>query len=166
MRKLITICVLFSISMALKGQMVQNKSYAIMLKSLLTHDVIEISAKDAKKDTGAIFLDAREKKEYNVSHIKNAIWVGYDDFDLSRVKSISKNKKIMVYCSVGYRSEKVAKKLNAGGYTNVSNIVGGIFEWKNLNYSVVDNNGNETEKVHTYNKTWGVWLNNGVKVYD
>ncbi len=147
------------------AQFVQNKSYSAMLKALLSHNVKEMSAKEAKNDSTAVFLDAREKKEYEVSHLINATWVGYDDFDMNRIKGISKDKKIIVYCSVGYRSEKITEKLTKAGFINVTNVVGGIFEWKNLNYPVVDNTGKETEKVHAYSKTWGIWLNKGEKVY-
>lgn len=165
MKKIIYL-IAFCIPLALNAQFVQNKSYSAMLKALLSHNVKEMGAKEARKDTTAIFLDAREKKEFEVSHIKNAIWVGYDDFDFSRVKNIAKDKKIIVYCSVGYRSEKITEKLTKDGYTNVTNVVGGIFEWKNLGYSVVDNSGKETEKIHAYSKTWGIWLNKGEKVYN
>jgi rhodanese-related sulfurtransferase len=147
------------------GQFVQSKAYDAMLKTLLAHDVNEIGAKDAKKDSLVVFLDAREKREFEVSHIKNAIWVGYDDFNLIRVKNIPKGQKIIVYCSVGYRSEKIAGKLTKSGFINVSNVVGGIFEWANLGYPLVDSNGKPTEKVHAYDRIWGVWLNKGEKVY-
>jgi len=33
-----------------------------------------------------------------------------------------------VYCSLGIRSEVIAKKLKKAGYTNVFNLYGGIFE--------------------------------------
>lgn len=148
------------------AQFVQNKSYSIMLKVLLTGNVKEISVKEGSNDSKVLFLDAREKTEFNVSHLRNAIWVGYNDFDMSRVKNIVKSQKIIVYCSVGYRSEKITEKLSRAGYTNVYNMVGGIFEWKNQNNTVVDNAGAETEKVHGYNKTWGIWLNKGEKVYN
>lgn len=148
------------------AQFVQNKSYSIMLSAILSHNVKEVGVKEESKDSTAIFFDAREKAEYNVSHLKNATWVGYDNFDMNRVKHIAKTQKIIVYCSVGYRSEKITEKLNKAGYTNVSNMVGGIFEWKNQNNVVVDNAGKETQKVHGYSKTWGVWLNKGEKVYN
>lgn len=154
------------IPLSLNAQFVESKSYGTMLKALLSHNVKEMGAKDAKRDTTAVFLDAREKKEYDVSHLKNAIWVGYDDFDMKRVKDIAKEKKVIVYCSVGYRSEKITEKLTKAGYTNVTNVVGGIFEWKNLDYPIVDNTGKETERVHAYSKTWGIWLNKGEKVYN
>ena len=49
---------------------------------------------------------------------------------------------------------------------DVSNLYGGIFEWVNQENPVIDTTGNETKNIHAYNKTWGVWLNKGNKVYD
>ena len=55
------------------AQLVQNKSYNVMLKTLLSHNVKEVGVKEESNDSTATFLDAREKTEYNVSHLKNAI---------------------------------------------------------------------------------------------
>lgn len=119
-----------------------------------------------KKD--AIILDAREEKEYEVSHLQNAICVGYNQFDLKKTLSklpTDKNAKIIVYCSLGIRSEVVAAKIREAGYANVYNLYGGIFEWKNNDFQVVDTLGKPTEKVHAFNKSWGKWLKKGVKIY-
>ena len=119
--------------------------------------------------TNAILLDAREQKEFDVSHLKNAICVGYDKFKLKETLAKlpeDKNAKIVVYCSLGIRSETVAYKLIKAGYTNVYNLYGGIFEWKNANFKVIDTLGNTTEKVHTFNKSWSKWLKKGEKVYE
>jgi 3-mercaptopyruvate sulfurtransferase SseA len=70
-----------------------------------------------------------------------------------------------VYCSVGYRSERVGEKLQKLGYQNVYNIYGGIFEWKNEGMQVVNRQNQPTDSVHTYNKNWSKWLLKGVKVY-
>lgn len=163
--KIVNLFFLLLISNLTFGQYVQSKSYDAMLKTLLTHNVKEIGAKEARKDSLAVFIDTREKREFEVSHIKNARWVGYDDFNMNRLKGIPKNQKIIIYCSVGYRSEKITEKLQKAGYTNVSNLVGGIFEWKNLGYPVVNTSDKETEQVHAYDKVWGIWLNKGEKVY-
>jgi rhodanese-related sulfurtransferase len=145
---------------------VQSGTYNIMLKTLLKNDVPIISAKEAhqKKDDFA-FLDSREKPEFEVSHIKNAVWVGYDDFNINRLKGISKNQKIVVYCSVGARSEKITEKLMNAGYTNIQNMYGGVFEWINDDFPVYDMQGKQTTKVHAYSKAWGIWLKKGDKVY-
>lgn len=141
---------------------VESKAYDTMLKGLLSHSVNEVSVKDVSQLENAVFLDSREKKEYKVSHIKDAHWVGYDDFDMKRVKGVSKDSQIIVYCSVGARSEKITKKLEEAGYSNVSNLYGGIFEWVNQDQPVYNAEG-KTNKVHPYSMLWGVWLNKGEK---
>jgi len=113
-----------------------------------------------------ILLDIRSDKEYKVSHIPGARLVDYDSFQKNKVKDIPKNSKIVVYCSVGYRSERIGEQLIELGFSDVHNLYGGIFQWKNQDYQVVDLQNQPTEKVHTYNKAWSRWLNKGVKVYD
>jgi rhodanese-related sulfurtransferase len=145
---------------------VQSSAYNLTLKTLLSHSVPEVSVRHVKDMSNVLLLDAREWNEFQVSHIKNARYVGYDQFDIGTLQSISKRQKIVVYCSVGYRSEKISEKLKEAGYTDVSNLYGGIFEWVNQGNAVVDEKGIVTENVHAYSKTWGVWLDKGVKVYD
>jgi len=145
---------------------VQSSTYNLTLKTLLSHSVPEVSVSQVKGMKDVLLLDAREWNEYKVSHIRNAMHVGYDQFEPGILKSIDKNQKIVVYCSVGYRSEKISEKLKQAGFTDVSNLYGGIFEWVNQGNPVIDTTGNETKNIHAYNKTWGVWLNKGNKVYD
>lgn len=123
----------------------------------------------AMPSTDAILLDARELEEYKVSHLKNAIHVGYNSFDKSEtLKKLPQDKstKIVVYCSLGIRSETIAFKLINEGYTNVYNLYGGIFEWKNNDFPIFDAKGNQTEKIHAFNKNWSKWLKKGEKVYE
>lgn len=145
---------------------VKSNSYGLMLKTLLSHTVPEINVPDAaEKPANTVFLDARERKEYEVSHIDGARFVGYDHFRLEEVSDLPKSTPIVVYCSVGYRSEKISEQLIAAGFEDVSNLYGGIFEWKNQGHTVVTPAGDTTEAVHAYNRTWGIWLKNGEKVY-
>ena len=120
---------------------------------------------EMKRDSNLIILDTREKEEFTVSHIRNAKYVGYDHFEIDSLKGVSKNTRIIVYCSVGYRSERIGEKLIKTGYTSVSNLYGGIFEWVNNDYPVVDMNNQKTNKIHAYSKLWGKWLIKGEKVY-
>lgn len=122
----------------------------------------------AMSKSEVIILDAREPKEYDTSHIKNAIYIGYDNFDIATVSKIIENKhaQIVVYCSVGIRSEVIAEKLKKAGHDNVFNLYGGIFNWKNEDFSVFNAEGKETDSIHTFNQEWSKWLKKGVKVYD
>ena len=100
-----------------------------------------------------------------MSHLKGAKWVGYDSFDMSTVKGIPKDQPIVVYCSIGARSQEIGKKLKLNGYSEVYNLYGGIFHWVNENNPVFHLDSIPTNKVHAYNKMWGIWLNKGEKVY-
>ncbi len=112
-------------------------------------------------------LDTREKGEYEVSHLQKAIHVGYDHFKIKsvRTQNIQKNDHIIVYCSLGIRSEHIGKRLKTAGYQHVYNLYGGIFEWKNKGYEVVDANSNTTDTIHAYSEEWSKWLLKGKKVY-
>jgi rhodanese-related sulfurtransferase len=53
----------------------------------------------AMPKTKAILLDAREEKEYNVSHIKDALFVGYDDFKINEtLKKLPEDKILKLWC--------------------------------------------------------------------
>lgn len=146
-----------------------QQSLSQLLKKYNTGAVPYISAEDLSRlENNVVLLDAREPKEYKVSHLKNALHVGYDDFDIALVKKrvTNKKQKIIVYCSLGVRSEVVGMKLKAAGYTNIQNLYGGIFEWKNQNFKVYDASEKETENIHAYSKSWSKWLLKGTKVYD
>lgn len=155
----------FSLSYC-NGQ-VESGAFNLLLKSMLKESIPTITVEElAQKDLSKItLLDAREKVEYNVSHLKNARWVGYDDFDMDRVKGIPKDANIVIYCSIGVRSEKIGERLKEAGYQNIQNLYGSIFEWVNEGHTVYGPDGKPTNKVHAYNKKWGIWLKKGEKVY-
>ena len=164
-KNLIFICSLLCNGMAF-CQSSDSTAFHNMLDTLLGHTVTEIRVKNIDTtDHTLLFVDTRELYEYETSHIENAIWVGYDNFNIGRFDAINKNTPIILYCSVGYRSEKITEKLLESGYTNVSNLYGGIFEWTNKGMPVYDGTNNITKKVHTYNKEWSQWLVYSVKVY-
>jgi rhodanese-related sulfurtransferase len=144
----------------------QSKSFDLLLRSMIKKTVPIIMVAELKTKKNDVFLlDAREREEYEVSHLKNARFVGFKEFDIESVKDISKNAPIVVYCSIGVRSEKIGEKLLAAGYTNVRNCYGSIFEWVNQGNVVVDMDNKPTQKVHAYNKKWGVWVKKGERVY-
>lgn len=112
-----------------------------------------------------LLLDTRTPAEFRVSHIKGARFVNFDKFDLKQVQDIPKDTPIVVYCSVGARSQAIGQKLKDAGFKQVQNLYGGLFEWVNQGYPVYNRQG-ETNKIHGYSKAWGVWLQEGEKVYD
>ncbi|MCP9755646.1 rhodanese-like domain-containing protein [Lacihabitans sp. CCS-44] len=163
MRKIIFILLSIFQSLAVSAQ---SKSFDVLLRGLIKKTVPIIKVQELKaKNTEVVLLDARELNEFEVSHLKNARHVGFNSFSLESIKDIPKTAPIVVYCSIGVRSEKIGEKLIAAGYTNVKNCYGSIFEWINQGNEVVDMQNKPTQKIHAYNKKWGVWVNKGEKVY-
>ena len=96
--------------------------------------------------------------------MQNALWVGHDTFNLKVVEKLDKAKPILIYCTVGARSEKIGKILQQEGFSRVYNLYGGIVHWVNEGRPVFAN-GKPTLQVHTYSKPWSIWLTKGEKVY-
>ncbi len=137
------------------------------LKTFNNNSVPYISVQELSKTKSAVVLDTREKNEYEVSHIPGASWVGHRSFTVDQLELLVPNKdtSIVVYCSIGVRSEDIGEVLLENGYTDVQNLYGGIFQWKNQGFEVVDPDGNTTENVHAYSKYWGKLLTEANKVY-
>ncbi len=152
------------ITLAINGQ-TQIDS---VLKASNLETVNYIHYNQLKLNDSIVLLDTREKNEFQVSHLKNAVWVGYTNAKLNKVKRlvVDKNTPIVVYCSIGVRSEDIGEQLLQMGYTNVSNLYGGIFEWKNNNLPVYTTKNIETNKVHAFDQEWGKLLTKGEKVYN
>ncbi|MDG1730153.1 MAG: rhodanese-like domain-containing protein [Algibacter sp.] len=146
-----------------------QKKLSKLLKQQNSESVPYISIEALQNETeDVILLDSREKKEFKTSHLENAIYVGYDSFNLKSIqhKLPNNDSKIVVYCSLGIRSEDIAEKLKKAGYTNVHNLYGGIFEWKNNDLEVFNSQEKATDSIHTFSKGWSKWLKKGIKVYE
>nr|WP_298997190.1 rhodanese-like domain-containing protein [uncultured Allomuricauda sp.] len=157
----------FFLSFCISFCAVAQSSIHKSLDALNVGSVEYVQPKNLFNYKDVVILDAREKEEFEVSHLENAVWAGYSNFDLDTIQSHlpKKESTIVVYCSIGVRSEDIGEKLIRAGYTDVKNLFGGIFLWKNLGYPVFDLSGEETEKIHAYSKEWGLLLTNGTKVY-
>ena len=164
MRFKISVLLVFLLANSLLAQNKMDKA----IKKWNKESVPYIQVEELEKLDDVLLLDTRKVEEFSVSHIKNALWVGHKEFELDSINEhiTDKDKKIVVYCSIGVRSEDIGEKLLQAGYSNVQNLYGGIFEWKNKGYTIYDSEGNETEKVHAFNKHWGKLLKNGDKVFD
>jgi rhodanese-related sulfurtransferase len=99
-----------------------------------------------------VLLDVRTKAEFDVSHIHGAQRV--DPGSAASAIELPRDRPIVTYCSVGYRSGAFAQKLQEAGYRNVQNMAGSIFQWANEGHPV-ERDGRRVEKVHPYNAKWG-----------
>ena len=111
-------------------------------------------------------LDTRKKEEFEVSHLENAMHVGYKEFDVEQCEDqLKKDQPVIVYCSIGVRSEEIGEKLKTAGFENVKNLRGGLFKWFNEDKQVINKNNEPTHKIHGYNKKWSRFLKRGEVEY-
>lgn len=103
-----------------------------------------------------LLFDARTREEFDVSHLPGAESLPHDAGELPA----SEGRPVVVYCSVGYRSAMLARRLAEGGHADVRNLDGSIFKWANEGRVLVRARPGEagegpTAVVHPYNAEWG-----------
>jgi adenylyltransferase/sulfurtransferase len=82
---------------------------------------------DAKEDV--FVLDVREPHEYPIANLgAPLIPVGSIEARVGELAA-QKNREVVVHCRSGARSQKAALVLKQAGFTNVSNLAGGILAW-------------------------------------
>jgi rhodanese-related sulfurtransferase len=87
----------------------------------------------AKLQQGAFILDVRTQDEFNESHIKGSTLIPLDELQ-DRLDEVPKDKEIVVVCRSGRRSQLGASILQKAGFTQVSNMNGGLQAWVDANY--------------------------------
>ncbi len=107
-------------------------------RELLTQvkaEIAEIDATDAAvrldSDDAPVFLDVRERDEWDEGHIPGAVFIPRGNLE-SRVETAltDKSRPVVVYCAVGARSAFAAKSLVELGYDDVVSLAGGYTDWK------------------------------------
>jgi len=111
-----------------------------------------------------VLLDARSPEEYAVSHLPDARRVDPKAETFPALDALSRDTAIVVYCSVGYRSARITKRLREHGFRNVSNLRGSIFRWANEGRPIV-RGGTPVRAVHPYDRSWGMLLNDRLHAY-
>lgn len=104
-----------------------------------------------------LVLDVRDQVEYNVSHLKASQRIDPREPHLSEHLTFAKDTPIVVYCSVGYRSAKIAEQIRIQGFSRVFNLSGGIFQWASERRPVFKDS-RPVEFVHPYNSKWAKLL--------
>lgn len=103
-----------------------------------------------------LLVDSRTEEEYSVSHMPGAVNLETPEEVTKYLEEQgTKERPVILYCSVGYRSAVLADKLRESGMGEVRNVVGSIFAWANEERPLVDDTGNAVQTVHPYNQFWG-----------
>ena len=106
-----------------------------------------------QNNQNVFLVDCRRPDEYSVSRIPNATNIHFkcSDEDLkSALEDLNENVTIVNYCSLGYRSGVMTKRILDLGLDNVSkervyNLEGSIFKWAQEERPLIDNKGQTTK---------------------
>jgi rhodanese-related sulfurtransferase len=89
-------------------------------------------------ETSEIILDIRTPEEFNEGIIEGAINIDfYDDDFAQQLDTLDKDAHYVVYCRTGNRSGQANSTFEELGFTNVTEIDGGIANWYNEGLPVV-----------------------------
>ncbi len=64
-----------------------------------------------------------------------------------------RDRRIMTYCTIGYRSGVYASELRRDSFDAV-NLKGGVLGWAHAGGTFIDSDGRETRRVHVYGAKW------------
>lgn len=85
--------------------------------------------KSELNDNKKQFIDVRTPVEFNGNHIK-----GFKNIPLHQLaqksKGLAKDKEVVVICQSGMRSQKASKALKKLGFTQITNVKGGVSAWR------------------------------------
>lgn len=106
-----------------------------------TGSIEQVDAAQFKKLTespNALVLDVRTAAEVAEGHLPNAVNIDiYGSDFMAKVQELPKDREILVYCTVGARSQQAADILSKQGFAKVYNLDGGIVAWQRNGFEVV-----------------------------
>ena len=108
-----------------------------------TNVVVEVVGTEVFQmiEKSAQLIDVRTPEEYSEGYIKHAKNINfYDDNFMEKMSALNKESPVYVYCKLGGRSGKAAKKLKEAGFTKVYDLDGGILQWKEKGKVITQNN--------------------------
>ena len=114
---------------------------------------------DAQREN-YIVVDVRSPAEQNVSIIQGSI----DQAHFEQNFDSNQKKKVVVYCTIGYRSGYYAKALRQQGL-DAYNLSEGILGWIQAGGSLVNTDGQITLKVHVYSRPWDLAVQDHVAIF-
>ena len=106
-------------------------------------------------------LDLRDSKAYQVSHIEKSRNIEFDNFNSEKIWMIPKRSKVVLYCTMGEYSVKVARYLSYLGCKDVSVLHLSIVGWANAGYTLYDGGNHPTNRVMVDNRNQAASLKKG-----
>ncbi len=112
--------------------------FVFATQQLQAVDGVDVKLAQSMNQQGALLLDVREPEEYAAIHAPNAKLIPLGQLK-TRLQEIAeyKDKPVVVVCRSGRRSAIAVSQLQAAGYTQVSNVNGGMNSWEKNGLEVI-----------------------------
>lgn len=83
-------------------------------------------------------LDVRTPEEFNQGHLADAMLANWNEKDefIRRIEAMDKDKPVYIYCLSGKRSAAAADLLREKGFSQVTELEGGVNAWKQAEKSL------------------------------
>jgi rhodanese-related sulfurtransferase len=81
-------------------------------------------------------IDVRTPREHEQQHIDGSMSIPLNRL-VANLKSLPKNRSLLIYCAGGYRSSIAASLLQRSGFDSVAEIAGGFAAWEAAKLPVV-----------------------------
>jgi rhodanese-related sulfurtransferase len=82
----------------------------------------------AAAERSLVILDVREPHEFSFAHLSGSLHIPMQDVP-RRLAELDPDAEIVVMCHHGMRSAQVAAFLEQRGFSDITNLVGGIDAW-------------------------------------
>jgi len=110
----------------------------LAVQQLQASSGIDVKMAQSMNQQGALLLDVREPSEFSAVHAPNAQLIPLGQLS-SRLQEITthKDKPVLVVCRSGRRSAQAVSILQDAGYSQVSNVSGGMNAWEDAGLTVI-----------------------------
>lgn len=145
------------------GQPSQDSMIYHVLKQRINQEIIpryenqnlvDVDSLQVLLKTRRIWLvDVREPEEQEVSMLPGAIQLKELEQKLKALEP-SQVPILVFYCTIGWRSGDSAEEYSQKGY-HTYNLLGGVLSWSHKNLPF-EHNGQRTDRVHVYSKSWNL----------
>lgn len=148
------------ILLTLVGYQVYRRGFFTFLNNANLERVNASDAVELLSKGDITILDVRDENEFDVSHLTGAV-----RYEEGMLESLDPDAPVLVYCTVGLRSNKLAQSLREQGFNEIIELQDGLIGWSNAQLPLVNSSNKITDSIHVYNQYFGRLLKEGTPVY-